>query len=128
MASILTLYFKVLFSWYFASETQDICLYLRIDVRVVLVVFVLVSGRRVIIYNFQIFQLTKVVYFSPINQIHCRILITALVGLKIKCYPTFTFVQNNFFNFLEIIAFQRLKMNIFTVQKIRKLHLQISLY
>jgi hypothetical protein len=70
------------------------------------------------------------VYFSQINQFHCRTLVTALVGLKIKCYLTFTFVPNNFISFLEVIVFPRLKMNIFTVQMLEnymyKYHFLIS--
>jgi hypothetical protein len=66
------------------------------------------------------------VYFSQINQIHCRALITALVAIKIKFYLTFTYVRINFNDYLEIIAFQRLKTNIFTVKYITNLHVQIS--
>jgi hypothetical protein len=69
-----------------------------------------------------------VVYFSQINQIHCSTLITSLVGVKIKCYLTFSFVQNNFISFLEIIAFRRVRINIFSVQNIRKLDEQILLF
>jgi hypothetical protein len=66
------------------------------------------------------------VYFLQINQSHCRTLVTALVGLNIKFYLTFTFVPNNFISFLGVIAFQRLKMNIITGKNFRKLHVQIS--
>jgi hypothetical protein len=62
-------------------------------------------------------------YFLQIKQIHCR----TLVGIKIK-YLTFTYVPINFIVFLEIIAFQRLSMNIFTVKYIRTLHVQISIF
>jgi hypothetical protein len=68
----------------------------------------------------------KVVYFPQINQVHCRTFITTLVGIKIKSYLIFTFARNNFISFLEIIAFQRLRMNIFTAKNIKKLHVQIS--
>jgi hypothetical protein len=66
--------------------------------------------------------MTKFVYFLQIKQIHCRTLITALVGIKIKCNLTFAYVPINFIGFLEINAFQRLRMNIFTVKYIRTLH------
>jgi hypothetical protein len=75
---------------------------------------------------FKIVQL-KVVYPSQINHIHCRRLITELVGIKMKCYLSFIFVRSNFISFLDINAFQRLRMIIFTVQNIWKLYVQISL-
>jgi hypothetical protein len=68
------------------------------------------------------------VYFSQINQFHCSTLITSFVGVKIKCYLTFHFVRNNSISFLELISFQRLRITIFTVINIRKLHEQISLF
>jgi hypothetical protein len=92
-----------------------------------MVVIVLVFGRSLIIFNFQIIQLIIVVYFSQTNQIYFRPFDKELVGLKIKFYRTFTFVPNNFICFLEIIAFQRLKTYNFTVQIIRILHIQISI-
>jgi hypothetical protein len=85
----------------------------RIRIHVDLPVCVIVFGRGVSIFNFQIIHLMKVVYFSQIHQVHCRILITRLVGIKIKRYLIFTFARNNFISFLEIIAFQRLRINIF---------------
>jgi hypothetical protein len=94
----------------------------------VLVGYGIVFGRIVNVYNFQIIQMTKSVYFLLLNQIHCRTLITALVGIKIKCYLMFTYVRINFIGYLEIIALQQLRRNIFTVQYIRILHLQISLF
>jgi hypothetical protein len=100
----------------------------RIEVHVFLLVYVIVFGRGVNIFNFQILHLMKVVYFSQINQVHCRTLITALVGIKIKCYLIFTLARNNFISFLEIIAFQCLRMNTFTGKNIKKLHAQISLW
>jgi competence CoiA-like predicted nuclease len=63
--------------------------------------------------------MTKFVYFLQINQIYFRSLIPALVRIKIKCYLTITYVRINFIRYLEITAFQPLKMNIFTVQYIR---------
>jgi hypothetical protein len=68
--------------------------------------------------------MTKFVYFLQIKQIYSRALITALVGIKIKCYLTVTYVRINFFGYLEITAFQRLKMYIFIVQVIRNLHVK----
>jgi hypothetical protein len=72
--------------------------------------------------------MTKFVYFLQIKQIHFRTLITALVGIKIKCYLTFTYVIINFIGFLEVIVFQRLRMNIFTVKYIRTLYVLISIF
>jgi hypothetical protein len=60
--------------------------------------------------------MTTFVYFLQVNQIYCRALITALVGIKINCYLTFTYVRINNFSYLEIIAFQRLRMSFFIVQ------------
>jgi hypothetical protein len=71
--------------------------------------------------------MTKFDYLSQIKQMHCRALITALVTIKIKFLLTFTYVRINFIGYLEIIAFQRLKTNIFTVKYIRTLHVQISI-
>jgi hypothetical protein len=68
------------------------------------------------------------VYLLQINQIRCRSLITALVSIKIKCYLAFTYVRINFIGYVEIIAFQRLKMNIFKVQYIRTLNVQVTLF
>jgi hypothetical protein len=68
------------------------------------------------------------VYFLLIKQIQCRTLITALVGIKIKYYLTFIYVPLNFIGFLEIIAFQRLRMNNFKVKYIKSLHVQILIF
>jgi hypothetical protein len=57
-------------------------------------------------FSFSNNSVTKVVYFSQINQIHCRALITALDGVKIKCYLPFMLVRNTFISLLEIFAFQ----------------------
>jgi hypothetical protein len=62
---------------------------------------------------------------QQINEILCRALITALVVIKIKCYLTCTLVRNNINRFLEVIGFQRQRMNIFTVNIIGKLHVLI---
>jgi hypothetical protein len=98
------------------------------EVHVVLLVYVIVFGRGVSIFNYQIIQLMKVVYFRQINQVHFRTFITTLVGIKINSYLIFTFPRNNFISFLEIIAFQRLRMNTFTGKIIKKIHEQISLW
>jgi hypothetical protein len=68
------------------------------------------------------------VYFLQINQIYSRSLITALVGTKIKCYLTVTYVRIKFFGSLERTAFQRLRMYIITVKYIRNLHVQILIF
>jgi hypothetical protein len=91
-------------------------------------VYIFTSRRVVSVFNFQKSQIQKFVYLFEIKQIHCRTLTTALVGIKIKCYLTFTHVPINFIVFLEIIAFQRLRMHIFKVKYIRILHVQISLF
>jgi hypothetical protein len=93
-----------------------------------LVGYSLVFGQIVSVFNFQISQMKKYAYFLQIIHIHCRTLITALVGIKIKCYLTFTYVRMNFISYLEIISFQRLRMNIFTVKYFRTLHVKISLF
>jgi hypothetical protein len=100
------------------------CIYLA---ERIFVEYSLTSSRVVSVFNFQIIQMSKFVYFLQIKQFHSRTLTTALVGIKIKCYLTFTHVPINFIVFLEI-AFQRLRMNIFTVKYIRTLHVQISLF
>jgi hypothetical protein len=66
--------------------------------------------------NFKEIQL-KVLYFSLTFQIHCGTLIIALVRMSVTCYIRFMFVRNEFISLLEIISFQRMRMNIFTVQK-----------
>jgi hypothetical protein len=79
-----------------------VCLDLRIDILIVFVYFFRQSVNRLWRKNcksslfFKIVQLTKVVYLLQINHIHCRTLITALVGIKVKCYLSFTFVRSNF--------------------------------
>jgi hypothetical protein len=55
----------------------------------VLVGYSLVYGRIVIVFNFQQSQMTRSVYFSRINLSHCRTLIAALVGIKIKRLPIY---------------------------------------
>jgi hypothetical protein len=49
----------------------------------------------------------------------------ALVRKNIVCYIRYMCVQSEFISLLDIIAIQRLKMNIFTVQNIRNLLVQI---
>jgi hypothetical protein len=72
--------------------------------------------------------MTKFVYYLQIKQIYSRALITALVGIKIICLLTVTYVRINFFGYLEITTFQRMRIYIFIVQDIRNLHVQISLF
>jgi hypothetical protein len=64
------------------------------------------------------------VYFSPFNQIHYGALIIALVRISIKCNVRFILLGYVFYQLLEIDAFQRLGMNIFSLQNIGNLHLQ----
>jgi hypothetical protein len=59
MSSVLTLHFKVLFSWFLASEAKDTCSqYISLEDRssCCFVVYVLVFGRIVIIFNIQIWS------------------------------------------------------------------------
>jgi hypothetical protein len=132
LASIFTWYFKLFFPWFLPSEAKDICWHnIKLEDRssfCFFVEYIIVFCRGVSIFNYQIIKLMKVLHFSQANHIHCRTLITILVGIKIKCYLIFTFARNNFISFLEIIAFQRLRMNIFTQKNIKKLHAQISLW
>jgi hypothetical protein len=91
----------------------------RIEYYIFLLVYVLLSGQRESIFNFHIIQWKKIVYFTPINLIHNRTFIIALVRINIKCNIRFIFLQNYFFRLSEIIAFQRLGLNNFTVKNIR---------
>jgi hypothetical protein len=121
---ILTFQFKVLFPsvWVLRSRIYVGKVYhwrIKVYQSISLVVYVFVSGQRVIILNFHILLLAKVVYFSPINQIHRGTVIIALVLINIKCYIRFIFVRNDFISLTEIIAFQRLRMNIFAVHYTR---------
>jgi hypothetical protein len=131
VVTIRTIISNALFSLFYASLTLKICWFCICCIYLAERIFVeysLSSGRVVSVFNFQIIQMPKFVYFLRIKKFHSRTLTTALVGIKIKCYLTFTHVPINFIFFLEIMAFQRLRMNIFTVKYIRTLHVQISIF
>jgi hypothetical protein len=79
------------------------------------------------IFNFQIIQFDEISVFFTSQSNSLLFIDYSIGGYQKKCYLTFTIVRNTFISFLEIIAFQRITMNIFTVQIIRKLHEELSL-
>jgi hypothetical protein len=52
-------------------------------------------------------------------QSHWAKLIIEFVRMEVTCYIMFMFVGNEFFSLLGLIAFQRLRMNIFTATNIK---------
>jgi hypothetical protein len=63
-------------------------------------------------------KMTKVINLLQNKSKSLPTFITAYVGNKSKCYLTYTLVRVVFIGYLEIIAFQRLRMNIFTVKQL----------
>jgi hypothetical protein len=76
------------------------------------------------VFNFQQTQMTKGVCFSLINKT------LPYIAYSNGRYQneTSTYKRTNFVSFVEIIGFQRLRLNISKVQNIRTLHLQLSLF
>lgn len=77
---------------------------------------VLHSRKQFSVLNFHKLKLNNVMYISLMIQIPCGPLIKASVSMNKTCCISFVFLRTEVFSLWEIIAFQRIKMNILALQ------------